>query len=66
MAGEPPPSPPRDFAREEQELLRDASDKLAARDGSGRHDDDDFAIEYALRFPPLGRGRGAGSGTGRR
>ena len=29
-------------------------------------DNDDYAAEYALQFPPLGRGGGAGRGKGRR
>ena len=57
MGSEAPPSPPRDFARAEQELLREASDTLAARRHSGRNGD-----HYALQFPPLGRGGGKGKG----
>ena len=45
--------------------LRAASDALAAR-GASRDDIADFEAEYALQFPPMGRGGGTGKGRGRR
>jgi hypothetical protein len=55
MDSEPPPSPPRDFARAELELLQEASDTLATRSSSGCD-----GGHYSLQSPPLGRGRGRG------